>query len=56
MCVNNVLFKPKTFHKCNKAGVVRDNIEMKNIIQFVLVKMLKLVMNVKSVSGLGGNF
>src|SRR5678816_1653157 len=50
MCVSNTFFK----HKCTRVGVGRDGSEVKSMIDFVLVKkMLKYVLDVKSVRGLG---
>src|SRR5678815_16083 len=55
MCVSNTFFKHKSIHKYTRVGVGRDGIEVKSMIDSVLVKkeMLKYVFDVKSVRGLG---
>ena len=47
-------FKQKSIHKYTRVGVGRDGIEVKSMIDLVLVKeILKYVLDVKSVRGLG---
>src|SRR5678815_1676101 len=55
MCVSNTFFKHKSIHKYTRVGVGRDGIEVKSMIDLVLVKkeMLKYVLDVKSVRELG---
>ena len=51
MCVSNTFFKHKSIHKYTRVGVGRDGIEVKSMIDLVLVKkeMLKYMLDVKSV-------
>jgi hypothetical protein len=55
MCVCNTFFDHKSVHKYTRVGKDRDGAEVKSMIDVVLVKkeMLKYVMDVKSVRGLG---
>src|SRR5678815_4748263 len=54
MCVSYTFFNHMSIHKYTRVGVGRDGIEVKSMIDFVLVKkMLKHVLDVKSVRGLG---
>ena len=55
MCVCNTFFDHKSVHKYTRVGTGRDGTEVKSLIDVVLVKkeMLKYVMDVKSVRGMG---
>ena len=55
LCVGNTYFKHRSSHKYTKVGRGQDGVELKNMIDLVLVKrdMLIYVQGVKPVRGMG---
>ena len=55
LCVANTYFEQKNLHKYTRVAKVQDGVEVKNMIDLVLVKkdMLRFVQDVKAVRGKG---
>ena len=55
MCVGNTYFEHKSLHKYTRVAMGQDGVQVKSMIDLVLVKkdMLRLVQDVRAVRGMG---